>query len=125
MHFLAFNLTEACRQKVLSQVPARFEQVLCHHITHQYGLGPESGLPLPPRPQSLRAIGYASDHVGVEALIVEIDGALTRPDGKIYHLTLSLAEGRKQVESNQVIEQLGWQPLATSIDLDAEPTWND
>jgi hypothetical protein len=36
----------------------------------------------------------------VEALVVELNGSTKRPDGNTYHITWSLAEGRKPVESN-------------------------
>jgi hypothetical protein len=46
---------------------------------------------------------------GVQALVVEIDGSVTRPDGSIYHITWSLdrAAGRKPLESNAVLLS-GW-----------------
>jgi hypothetical protein len=45
-------------------------------------------------------------------MVVEIDGTTARPDGSVYHLTWSLAPGRRAVESNEVITTFGWTPLA-------------
>ena len=74
---------------------------VCHHIT--YAFGTERGDRLPPRPRALRIVGHADDGSGIEALIVAVDGTMVRPDGKIFHITLSHAEGRAPVESNALI----------------------
>ena len=42
-------------------------------------------------------------------VVVEIDGATTRPDGGTWHVTWSLGEGRRAQESNNVIAR-GWEP---------------
>ncbi len=44
-------------------------------------------------------------------MIVELDGTVARPDGKVWHITWSLAKGRVARESNDVIAVLGWKPL--------------
>jgi hypothetical protein len=54
-------------------------------------------------------VGHAYDLRGVQALVLEIEGSVRRPDGWIYHITWSLdrAAGRKPVESNAVLRS-GW-----------------
>jgi hypothetical protein len=53
----------------------------------------------------IRVIGQAVDATGVEALHVSVDGRTARADGKPYHITRSLAEGRKAGESGPVVEK--------------------
>ena len=62
---------------------------------------------------------------GLEALIVAVDGQVERAVGGIYHVTHSLSEGRAKVESNTVIEQHGWTPIASPFAIDGLPAWND
>ena len=45
----------------------------------------------------------------MQALILKIDGTTNRPSGGTYHVTWSLAEGRKPVHSNQIILTHEWQ----------------
>ena len=53
--------------------------------------------------------------------VVEIDGSTRRPDGSTYHITWSLADGRKAKESNDVIRDHGWQPWDAPIDVRLQP----
>jgi hypothetical protein len=52
-------------------------------------------------------VGVADDGAGVQALVVEIGGTTRRPDGSAYHITWSLARGRRAAESNDVIRERG------------------
>ena len=58
-------------------------------------------------------VGRADDGEGVEAMVVRIAGTTDRPDGSTYHITWSLADGRRAKESNDVIAACGW----TEFDL--------
>jgi len=51
----------------------------------------------------IKVVGYVDDGEGLEALVVSVNGSTERPDGKIYHITWSLNEGRKPVESNDLL----------------------
>ena len=44
-------------------------------------------------------------------LPVSIAGTTDRPDGSTYHITWSLAPGRRAKESNDVIRAHGWTPI--------------
>lgn len=101
--YTGYKLTERSRNQLKQIWPPIFERFIGHHITEKFGVGSDS---LPDQPESIQVIGYAIDD-GVEALVVAINGSEIRPDGKIYHITWSLADGRKPVESNQVISK-GW-----------------
>jgi hypothetical protein len=57
----------------------------------------------------------------VQALVVEVDGTTVRPDGRVYHLTYSLAPGAEAVESNDLladpstsVHQVGPIPVPTA-----------
>ena len=49
-------------------------------------------------------VGIADDNNGVQALVLSIGNTTNRWDGGTYHITWSLAEGRKPVESNKVVK---------------------
>jgi hypothetical protein len=123
MGYLAFNLTEKSREAVLEKFAPRYDNVICHHVTYKFGVPADA--PLPPAPQCAQVVGYATDDAGVECLVVAIDGTEVRPlDGKTYHVTLSLAPGRKPVESNTVLAERGWIPLVEPFTIEVEPRWN-
>jgi hypothetical protein len=116
--YTALLLDAAARDHVLTCVPSRFPNVVCHHITLEFGV--EDSAPLP-NPISVAVVGYATDDLGVEALVVEVDGITARPSGGTYHITLSLGEGRKPKESNDIITSKGWTPLDTPINIAVVP----
>jgi hypothetical protein len=66
-------------------------------------------------------VGRVDDGRGVEALVVSIGGTTDRPDGSTYHITWSLAEGRRAKESNDVIREHGWQPLDLPMPVKLQP----
>jgi hypothetical protein len=57
----------------------------------------------------------------VQAMVVEIGGSSRRPDGGTYHITWSLAEGRKARESNDVIRDKGWSRWDEAVEVTVEP----
>ena len=117
MQYIAFNLSLECRKQVLAQCKPRYEQVFCEHVTHLYGVDRDvdTQIKMPEKPKLMRAYAYVCDDLGLECLLVQVDGQRLRPDGKPYHLTLSLADGRKQSDSNQVIETFQSTPLLEPI----------
>ena len=69
-------------------------------------------------PDTVRAVGYIDSGDGVEGLLVEVDGSTTRPDGNLFHVTWSLANGRRAFETNKYVtlsEQV------TPVDMSVEP----
>ena len=75
----------------------------------------------PPSCALVEVIGYASDH-RLECLVVSLDGVTERPNGGIYHITLSIdrEQGAKPVHSNHVIQD-GWTPLDESLPITVQP----
>lgn len=100
---IGWKLDREQRAALLDTYPPRYAHVIADHVTLSIG-----GTEPPPYADEAAIIGYVDDGAGVEALIVAINGSTARPDGKVWHITWSLAEGRAARESNDVIAQLGW-----------------
>jgi hypothetical protein len=106
------------RELLLQRFAPRYDNVLADHVTLRVGATPET--PLPRKPAA-RIVGRADDGDSLECLVVEMDGTTDRPDGSTYHITWSLGPGRKARESNDVLRDRGWEPLAAPIDVDLKP----
>lgn len=103
---IGWKLTAQCRQALLAAHPPRYARVIADHVTLSV-----AGTAPPDPVKEANIVGYADDGAGVEAMVVAIEGSTTRPDGKVWHVTWSLSENRVARESNDVIAELGWQPL--------------
>lgn len=106
------------RELLLQRFPPRYENVIADHVTLRTGATPVT--PLPRKPDA-RIVGHGDDGKSLECLVVELDGTTDRPDGSTYHITWSLGLGRKARESNDVLRERGWEPIAASIDVELEP----
>ena len=96
------------RSALLARHPPRYAQAVADHVTllanHAGGMTAD-----PPEPVGAACIvGHADDGAGVEAMVVTIDGTTDRPDGSTFHITWSLADGRRARESNDVLRDRGW-----------------
>ena len=107
------------RDVLLERFPPRYENAVADHVTLRVGATPET--PLPRVPAAARIVGRADDGSSLECLVVEMDGTTDRPDGSTYHITWSLGAHRKARESNDVLRELGWDPLPAPIDVTLEP----
>ena len=114
---IGWVLAEDDREKLLQQFPPKFEKTVAHHVTLK------SEAERDPLPNDVKAevVGRADDESGVEAMVVAIDGTTGRPDGSTYHITWSLADGRRARESNDVIRERGWQKLDQPIPVKLQP----
>lgn len=94
------------RKQVLQHFEPKFDEVICQHVTFKFPAKKTD--PLPPDVHNARVVGYAEED-GLEALVVEINGSTKRPDGKIFHITLSLdrKKGKKPMHSNDLLAR-GW-----------------
>ncbi len=101
--YTAYVLTDKSRKEILEKFPVAYSNVVCHHITEKFGVGSDEPIPAPPA--SVKVVGHVDSKTGIEGLLVEINGSTKRPDGKLYHITLSLGQGRKPVETNDVINR--------------------
>lgn len=96
--YIAFVLQAESREEVLHRFPSRFEEIRAEHVTYLYGVNANTAMPAA---GVLTVLAYVSDQ-SLEALIVSFNGETIRPDGSIFHLTLSKAAGRRSLESNRL-----------------------
>ncbi|WP_310467962.1 hypothetical protein [Sphingomonas sp.] len=106
------------RDALLARFKPRYGQVVADHVTLRVGATAKTPLP---REVAARIVGRGDDGKGVECMVVEIDGTTDRPDGSTYHITWSLGPGRKAVESNDVLRDLGWTHLDSAVAVTLEP----
>ena len=113
---IGWRIDERDRAELLRRHPPTYPNTVANHVT----FGPAEGNTLPDIPLA-QVIGRADDDAGVEALVVELAGSSVRPTGGTYHITWSLAPGRKAVESNDVIRERGWQPIGETATVRLQP----
>ena len=106
------------RALLLERFPPRYDKTIADHVTLRTGATAQT--PLPRKPEA-QVVGRADDGDGLECLLVALDGTTDRPDGSTYHITWSLGPGRKARESNDVIRDRGWEPIAAPIPITLEP----
>ena len=102
---IGWKLDRDQRQELLQQFPPRFERPVADHVTLVRG---SDAVPLPTETIG-EIIGRAHDGQGVEAMVVRLGDTTDRPDGSIFHITWSLAEGRDAVESNTILREQAWE----------------
>ncbi|CAH0496800.1 hypothetical protein [Novosphingobium sp. CECT 9465] len=104
---IGWKLDRTQRSVLLDAFPPRYANLVADHVTIAV-----DGTKLPQSAINPVLIGHTDDGKGVEAMIVAINGSTSRPDGKVWHITWSLAEGRAARESNDIIAEYGWRELA-------------
>ena len=102
MSAIGWKLHKGEREELLARFPPRYPTAVADHVTLERS---EEPLPLE---VSAEIVGHADDGAGVEAMVVTIDGTTDRPDGSTFHITWSLADGRRARESNDVLRDRGW-----------------
>jgi hypothetical protein len=114
-----YLLPDKERSKLLALFPPKYPDIIAHHITEKYPAMSTEDLP---SGKSFRVVGYSDDGNGVEAIVVEVNGTIKRPDGKIYHITMSIdrSKGYKPVDSNTIIANQGFQNVQP-INISMEP----
>lgn len=115
--FLGWSVDARERARLLALFPPRYVTVVADHVTLVY----DPADPILPIETAGEIVGEADDGRGVQALVVSIGGTTRRPDGSTYHLTWSLAEGRKGKESNDVLRRQGWIDLSAPVPLSLTP----
>ena len=113
-----WKLTSDERALLLDRFPPRYENVVADHVTLRTGATPETPLA---REVEAEIVGRADDGDSLECLVVSIDGTTDRPDGSTYHITWSLGPGRRAVESNDVLRELGWERIGTPVPIKIVP----
>ena len=115
--YVGWKLPDTTRATLLRMFPPAYERVYAHHCTLRYGVTADTRLP--PEDRAV-VVGMTDDGEGLQTLVLSIAGTTNRWDGGTYHITWSLAPGRKPVESNSVIDRIGWEsvPIFTPIELE-------
>ena len=106
------------RKELLQQFPPKFDNVVADHVTLQAKAAKDAPLP---EERMGEIVGRVDDGEGVEALVVSIGGTTDRPDGSTYHITWSLADGRRARESNDVLRAHEWEMLDLPMPVKLEP----
>ena len=114
-----WKLDAATREDLLARFPPRYAEPVADHVTFKPGTGSEAM----PEIDHCLLVGRADDGEGVQALVVAIAGSTHRPDGSTYHITWSLAPGRRAVESNEAIARHGWEEVAGGIRIPLTRSW--
>jgi len=115
---IGWKLAADARDALLQAFPPTYRLTVADHITLRSKVGGKTD---PPPDAEAEVVGVADDGQGVQALVVSIRGGTERPDGGRYHVTWSLAPGRRAKESNDVIARLGWRPLAEPRPISLRP----
>ncbi len=118
--YVGWLLPASDREKLMMYIKPAYPDVLAHHVTLKFGVPDD--YPLPEETHGL-VVGIVDDGKGVQAVIVKIAGTTKRPDGSTYHITWSIDKeaGRKPVDSNTVIADIGWQKLMYEVPINLEP----
>lgn len=113
---IGWKLDRGRRAALLERFPPTYGNVVADHVTLRSKAAADAALP---EETGGEIVGRADDGKGVEALIVAIGGTTGRPGGSTYHITWSLADGRRARESNDVIAARGWvdfdRPIAVGL----------
>jgi hypothetical protein len=117
-HVLGWKLDAAEREALLRRFAPVYARAVADHVTLRPFV--DRAAVLPQECEGL-VVGRTNDRRGVEAMVVQIGGSTRRPDGGVYHVTWSLARGRRAVESNDAIAAHGWEPLDPPIPLRLAP----
>jgi len=85
--YTGWLLDRSARAALLIRFPPRYESVVAHHVTLAFG----DTRAVPPVGVVAEIVGEADDGVGVQALVVALNGTTARPDGGIAKGWASLA----------------------------------
>lgn len=111
MTYEAFVLTNGSRQELINAFPPKYPEVVAHHVTYRYGVPQDPNAVYGEMYTGIKVVGYVDDG-GIEAVVVSVNNNTQRPDGKVYHVTLSLdrSQGKKPQHSNDAIANQKVQP---------------
>ena len=99
--YTGYLLTDQARSELLAHIEPMFDNVIAHHVTHEFGV--YEGMP--PDTNTVRVTAMAHND-RVQAAVVKVNATTQRPDGRTYHITGSVAEGAGAKESNDLLDDL-------------------
>jgi len=115
MGVIGWKLDRKERDALLERFPPRYPEAVADHVTLEKGEAP-----LPPD-VTAKIVGHIDDGVGLEAMVVAVDGSTDRPDDSTFHITWSLAPGRRAVESNDLLKERGWEAIDEPVPVTVNP----
>jgi len=115
---IGWTLDREQRRDLLEQFPPKYETVVADHVTLKAGVAADARLP---QPTTGAILGRADDGRGVECMVVAIGGSTARPGQGTYHVTWSLAAGRRARESNDLLAQGRWDRLDSPVAIRLTP----
>lgn len=116
--YSAYLLSQTGRKTLMDIFKPKYSRIVAHHVTVQFGNVTENSVP---DAADIEVVGYIDSGDGLEALVVSVNGAVDRPDGSVYHITWSLQNGYKPVDSNKVIKKYGYEYLVEPISIETIP----
>lgn len=110
-HYLAYRFNDQARTRLAEIFPPKYSEFVGHHVTVAFNVKSVEDL-ISNVPTIGKIVGHADNGIGLEALVVEVNGTTQRPDGKIYHITWSLdrQKGFRPSQSNELVKQ-GWESV--------------
>ena len=117
--YSGYLLDPISRTLLLQRFIPKFPDVLAHHITEMFGVSKRH--PLPPFVHEAYVVGYQAE-IGLEVLVVAINGTVHRIDGRKYHITWSLnrSMGKKPFHSNKLLKAESYFPV-TPVAIKLKP----
>lgn len=106
--YSGYRLEGSSRKRLLQLVKPRYPHVLADHVTHS--MRGEAA----PDARHIEVLGHLHDDMrGVQVAVVSVDGRLRRPDGRPYHVTISIdpSVGAKPEHANELVDQ-GYRKIA-------------
>lgn len=121
MSYSAYKLTDKSRAKLLAAVPPIHSKVIAEHITYVF---PSNTLP-PDCKTAIVLVEASDDKVQAVGVALKYDEANTnaiRPDGKMFHITISIdaENGGKPVMSNDLLATTAGTPVVV-FEVEIEP----
>ena len=103
-HYLAFVLSEECRNLILANFPQRHEVVKGDHVTVVYNIKEKDILPIQRWVDSERVFVLEAfiEADGIDLFRVSVNGRRERPMGGIFHLTYTRTHERQSADANKV-----------------------
>ena len=118
--YIAYTLNDQQRNYLLSTFEPLYSKVIAHHVTWKFGVTDEE-VAIANQNGMFEVVGEADSGDGLQALVVQIDDSLERPDGGTFHITWSLEPTKyKPVDSNKLIAEGTWNYLDNPVMFNAE-----
>lgn len=109
--YSCYTIPTDVRTRIFEQFPPKYSRVIANHITETFGItSTEMALPKntkkTERQNNINVYGYLDSGDGIETLLVTVNGKFARPDGKHFHITLSLDPSKyTPKDSNALIKR--------------------